>query len=591
MIATPQPANPLTMRLCEGIMALAVIGLSMAMPHLGTKWFAHIETALKRLALRRTLSVAVVGLTAFLLRLALLPLCPVPTPFAPDDFSFLLAADTFAHGRLTNPTPVMWTHFESLQITMVPSYMSMYFPAQGLLLAAGKVLLGHPWYALLFADALMCSAICWMLQAWLPASWALLGGFLAVLRLGLFSYWINTYTGAGCISALGGALVLGTLPRIRKSTRPRDCLLLATGIILLLYSRPYEGLLVCVPVVIALVHWICFTKHHPTPSVLIRRSALPLALVVAAIAWLAYYDQRNFGNPLTLPYTVNRATYAVAPYWIWESPRPIPVYRHKEMHDFYVKGEFQSTSYYHTVSGFLLVNLFKPVGALRFLAGATFFPALFFAIRALRDRRVRFFVLALLIWLPGIFIVIFLLPHYLAPFTAAFYVFLLQSLRHLRVWKLGRLPVGRTMIRLMILSCVTLAGLRALAGPLHIALAPWPGSRWVSDWYGPGDYGAARLHLEQYLARFPGKKLVLVRYANDHESIDEWVYNAANIDDSNVIWAHDMGADQNDVLIRYYKNRSVWLMQPDIQLTALSPYPTDREPKPSISNEVEGNRP
>jgi hypothetical protein len=131
----------------------------------------------------------------------------------PDDFSFLLAADTFAHGRLTNPTPAMWTHFESFHITMQPTYMSMYFPGQGLLLAAGKLLFGNPWFAVLMCSALMCAAICWMLQAWLPPGWALLGGILAMLRLGLFSYWVNTYTGGALITALGGALVLGALPR------------------------------------------------------------------------------------------------------------------------------------------------------------------------------------------------------------------------------------------------------------------------------------------------------------------------------------------------------------------------------------------
>src|SRR6202035_3207752 len=154
---------------------------------------------------------------------------------------------TFAHGRLTNPTPAMWTHFETMHVSMTPTYSSMFFPAQGLVLAAGKVLFGHPWYGMLCATALMCAAICWMLQGWLPPSWALLGGLLAVLRVGLFSYWINMYTGAGSVSALGGALVLGALPRLIKSASLRDGLLLAIGILVLANSRPYEGLLLCLP--------------------------------------------------------------------------------------------------------------------------------------------------------------------------------------------------------------------------------------------------------------------------------------------------------------------------------------------------------
>src|SRR5258708_15360831 len=182
-------------------LTVVAIAVAFCWPRLGSSYFSRIERAFGRLARRKGLAVAVVGVTALLLRLAILPLCPIPLPFVPDDFSFLLASDTFASGRLTNPTPAMWVHFESIHVTMKPTYMSMYFPAQGLALAAGKVLLGHPWYGALCTGALMCAAICWMLQAWLPPTWALLGGMLAALRPGLFRYSIHTYTVPGFSAA------------------------------------------------------------------------------------------------------------------------------------------------------------------------------------------------------------------------------------------------------------------------------------------------------------------------------------------------------------------------------------------------------
>ena len=67
------------------------------------------------------------------------------------------------------------------------------------------------------------------------------------------------------------------------------------------------------------------------PVVLRRRAALPLAVIVATGSWLAYYDYRAFGSPTTLPYTVDRAEYAMAPYYVWQSQRPEPVYRHAAM--------------------------------------------------------------------------------------------------------------------------------------------------------------------------------------------------------------------------------------------------------------------
>ena len=572
MIVSSSPDHTIPIAGIEFGLTLISLALVFVAPRLGFRFFHRIERAFGRLAKRRGLAVAVVGLSELLLRLALVPLSPIPKPFTPDDFSFLLAADTFASGRLTNPTPAMWTHFETVHVSMQPTYMSMYFPAQGLILATGKVLFGDPWFGLLCVNALMCAAICWALQAWLPPGWAMLGGFLAVLRLGLFSYWINTYTGGAAIAALGGALVLGAFPRLLKDTRVRDGVLLALGIMVLAMSRPYEGLLLCLPVAVVLGRWMLTGKNRPTPAVILRRAALPLIVLTTGAAWMADYDYRAFGSPLTLPYTVNRATYAVAPYWIWQSPRPEPAYRHPVMRDFYVKQELPVVTNFHTAAGFVVQNIFKPVNLLRFYSGIVLLAPLLMLGRALRDRRMRFFVMSGLVLMVGMFIELVSLPHYVAPFTVAFYAIGLQCMRHLRVWALAGRPVGLGIVRVVVVMCVAMASLRAWAKPLNLQLADWPPSAWTANWYGPGELGAERARVLADLERQPGKQLVIVRYSANHNPVWEWVYNAADIENSKVIWAREMGGAEDRKLIEYYKDRIVWLAQPDMNPVAISPY-------------------
>jgi len=568
MIAASGPAQSggSSFLIVEVGVSLIAFAVAVCWPGVGANWLSKAERFLGRLARRRGLSVLAVGVAAIALRLAILPWSPVPKPFVHDEFANLLAADTFASGRLTNPTHPMWVYFESFHITQQPTYMSMYFPAQGMVLAAGKVLTGNPWLGVVLSAGLMCAAICWMLQAWLPPGWALAGGALAVMRLALFSYWVDSYYG-GAVAAIGGALVVGALPRVMRTARIRDGLAMALGVAILANSRPYEGLLLSIPVACALVWW-AGTKARPAASVCLRRAVAPAALLLMVAGMAAYYNHRVFGSALTLPYQVNRATYASAPVFLWQQPRPEPVYRHKVMREFYSKWEMGDFLYARTWTGFLHGTAQKLGIVLFFFFGMALFPPLILLPRVLRDRRVRFLVAAGAVYGAGLSVNAWLFPHYVAPFTCALYALLLQAMRHLRVWRPGHQPLGLALVRIIPVVCLMLAGLRLCSEPLRLNIPRWP-----TMWYGTAPLGPPRAHVVAQLEGYAGPQLAIVRYAPHHAPFDDWVYNAADIDQSKVVWAREMETRNSLELLRYFRDRRAWLVEPDSNPPRISPYP------------------
>ena len=475
-----------------------------------------------------------------------------PAPRIHDEFSYLLGADTFASGRLRNPTHPQWVYFESPHTLHVPSYVSMYHPAQALALAAGQRFAGHPWYGVLASAVLMCLAITWMLRAWLPPRWALLGSLMAVQialcgPFGTWSrgYWVASYWG-GAVAATGGAMVLGALGRLRRRLGTRHALVFAAGVAILANSRPYEGLLLTVTA--GAVLFGTLWRGRVGGGVMLRKLLLPASLVlIASGALMAYYCWRTTGNPLRPPYQENLRQYMMRRMFIWGENQP-KVYRHASLEKVYRTLLREHLSYPVKV-----LSAAKRIA--EFYLGPVLLLPLLLLFRVVRDRRVRPLLLCGAAVLAGILVVEYVHVHYIAPVTAVFIAVVMQCLRHVGTFRPGGFPAGR-------LAALALMGASLLFnGAQAWALRGWHQSAWPAE----------RERMRQELVRAGGKHLIVVRYSERHDPYDEWVYNAADIDASPVVWAREMA--DNSPLLKHFAGRRVWLLEADSRPLRLQTYP------------------
>ena len=509
-------------------------------------WVFRTEEMLRRMGSHRAACAWTIGGSVLVLRAMLLPLIPLPVPVVLDEFSYLLGADTFASGRIANPKHPMWLFFESININVRPTYQSMYPPAQAAVLAVGEKLLHSPWAGVLLSVALMCGLICWMLQGWLPPQWALLGGIYAVLRFGIFSYWINSYWG-GAVAACGGALLLGSLARLRCKPCTKQALVFALGLVVLANSRPFEGLLFALPCCAALLWTLA---RSPLGLRLSARMLLPATLLLAVAAtWMLYYNWRGTGHALLMPYSLNQATYHITRPFFFQKPYPIPHFNNPQLRSFFMLHEYPLLLRSRTRWGIEELMEQKLACYYAFLLWPLlllFIPAL---LLAFRERKLRVVAAAVLLMTAGLMAQLWPAHgHYAAPAVAAIFLLQLNALRELRAQGTERaLWLSRAIVLVVFLWM----------------LSPICERLWNP--YGFDDPAMAsvpkeidRARIEAQLSRTPGQHLVLVHYREHDVPSKEWVYNRADIDHATVVWARDMGDEANQPLLRYFAGRKVW---------------------------------
>ena len=500
------------------------------------------------MARKRWFSVTLIGLLAFVGSAAVGWIVGIREPELTDEFSYLLAADTFSHGRLTNPAHQMWVHFENFHIIQQPTYMSKYPPAQGLALSAGQVIGGNPIVGVWLSFGLMCATICWMLYSWVGPRWALFGGFLALINpmLGVASYWAQSYWG-GAVAATGGALVLGGIRRLMHQPRLHHALLVGVGLAILANSRPYEGLFLSLPTVIFLLAWM-LRKKGPALMVSIQRTGLPIVLVLSATGLaMAFYNFRVTGDVFRTPYQVHEETYTMAPIFLWQSPRPEPVYRHEDLRHFYTKYNLPLYYLEHSISGFLLKTflLLRTFTLYFFNVFAIPLIAMFvlFLRWAWRNQWARFALILYGFFMCGILIEVFWAAHYLAPITGLNYFFIVSSMR---LWRWRRKRVGRLMLWI-----VPFLAVLALLMSVYKTTRQDRSLAWQVQ----------RAKLLAQLKKERGQHLVIVSYNPKGVVHPPWEYNEADLDDAKVTWAREMDTVQNCKLMEYFKNRHIWFLE------------------------------
>lgn len=499
-------------------------------------------------------------LTAGAVTLALCGVLNWVEPAAPlvhDEFAYLLAADTFASGRLTNPTPPAWEHFESFHTIVRPTYQAKYPPGQGLFLAAGRLLTGYPIVGVWLSMSLAAMALVWMLESWVSPGWALLGGLLPVLRFGSignwngpeWAMWTNSYWGGG-VALLGGALLFGAARRIAEQPRARDGLLLGLGFAILANTRPYEGLVASAVVGTALLARGVWKQGF-------RRLAPPLALcavvLAAAGAGMLTYNQAVTGDPFKMPYQVYYDQYEMTPQLSFLPPKPIPPdYRHEVFRRYAL--EFQVSSYIEA----------KTTGAIKekdvrlllsFFLGPALLLTLLLGVLSIRDYWSAVALAAILLSITAHLFVAtsHYFPHYLAPVVPALLTLVILGWRRLAAWSPRGRPAGAAAAALLFVVCV---GTFALATTWRTSLE----GAWLDS------YAVRRAVLADRLSRVPGKHLVVVDYQSGHDIHHEWVYNGADLSSAKIVWARAMGLDQDRDLLQAFAGRQAWLLDPDAGL-------------------------
>ena len=405
---------------------------------------AWVAPAAQALARRAGWSMLIVGALVVALRLALLPVHPVPLPTGADDFSFLLLGDTLAHFRLAEPdpsaAPVLRNHLRhtaaQLQLDLSPGAglgagvgTDCFWPALG-----GRSALDGAHVRALLLDAARLD------DARVGAGRRTAGGVPVRPAQFLDEHLLGRRPFGRC-----------RLPGVRRPAAParavrkRHALLLGLGLGIQMLSRPFESLFLGLSAAFFFLPELRRPKEWPQ---LARCAALALAVLLPAGDLILLHNHAVTGSWTTLPYSLSRYQYGVPTTFTFQ-PNPVPHATLTPEQWLYAEGQAAVHGPGDSPAAYF-ARLASRAGFYRFFFLPPLILALPFFLPLLRQYRYQWIAITILMFALGTNFYPYFSPQYVAALTS---LFLLTALLGLE--RLSRLaaPAGPFAARFLVMFC------------------------------------------------------------------------------------------------------------------------------------------
>lgn len=228
------------------------------------------------------------------------------SPRITDEFGYLLNAEIFATGHLSNPSPLFPKHFDALYQLIAPSRVSKYPFGQTFILYIGIIFFKKA----AIGTALLLSVFCGLLYRFLNRFCSRLPCFVSLIIFisnPLILEWSQSYWGGG-VFMMGGLLFIDCL--LGQKGDSLQYLQFSISIICMLSSRPVES------VILLLLNFHLIYKYLSLGKFPLNKF-FTLSPILVFMLFSLVYNRQTTGSFTKLPYVYYSQLHTASPAFLF----------------------------------------------------------------------------------------------------------------------------------------------------------------------------------------------------------------------------------------------------------------------------------